>query len=139
MGWGLHLYSVHAGLHLQLFHSLPGLGDASGAVVGDAVLHGAPVMGWGHVWRINITLNTQIVLKEDFVQQFLIMKKKKNPTRWFFCVGVGGLQAAGALKWKGWQDSFATHPLKKQLLEIFQTLHHLPISSWRTSVHVCNG
>lgn len=42
---GLHLYSVHAGLHFQLLHSLPGLGDAGRAVVGNAVLHGAPVGG----------------------------------------------------------------------------------------------
>lgn len=43
--FGLHLYSVHAGFHFQLLHSLPGLGDAGCAVVGDAVLHGAPVGG----------------------------------------------------------------------------------------------
>ena len=40
---GLHLYSVHAGFHFELLHSLPGLGDAGRVVVGDAVLHGAPV------------------------------------------------------------------------------------------------
>lgn len=48
-GGGVHLYSVHAGLHLQLLHSLPGLGDAGRAVVGDAVLHGAPVGVGGEV------------------------------------------------------------------------------------------
>lgn len=40
----LYLYPVHAGLHLQLLHSFSGLGDARCAVVGDAVLHGAPAM-----------------------------------------------------------------------------------------------
>ena len=54
---GLHLYSVHAGLHFELLHSLPGLGDAGRAVVGDAVLHGAPVCvcvcgGGGAVWGV---------------------------------------------------------------------------------------
>lgn len=38
-----YLYPIHAGLHLQLLHSFPGLGDAGRAVVGDTVLHGAPV------------------------------------------------------------------------------------------------
>ncbi len=39
-----YLYPIHAGLHLQLLHRFPGLGDAGRAVVGDTVLHGAPVM-----------------------------------------------------------------------------------------------
>lgn len=38
-----YLYPIHAGLHLQLLHSFPGLGDAGRAVVCDTVLHGAPV------------------------------------------------------------------------------------------------
>lgn len=36
-----YLHSVHTGFHLQLLHSLPGLGDASGAVVGHALFHSA--------------------------------------------------------------------------------------------------
>lgn len=56
----LYLYPIHAGLHLQLLHSFPGLGDAGRAVVGDAVLHGAPVTpnrckGGGD--SVNVTLN----------------------------------------------------------------------------------
>lgn len=39
-----YLYPIHAGLHLQLLHSFPGLGDAGCAVVGDTVFHDAPVM-----------------------------------------------------------------------------------------------
>lgn len=57
----LYLYPIHAGLHLQLLHSFPGLGDAGRAVVGDAVLHGAPVTpnrckGGGRD-SVNVTLN----------------------------------------------------------------------------------
>lgn len=36
-----HLHPVHAGFHLQLLHSLPGLGDAGGAATGHAFLHPA--------------------------------------------------------------------------------------------------
>ena len=36
-----YLYSVHAGLHLQLLHGFPGLRDAGCAVVSDVVLHDA--------------------------------------------------------------------------------------------------
>lgn len=60
----LYLYPIHAGLHLQLLHSFPGLGDAGRAVVGDTVLHGAPVTPnagtkGGHIESMNITLNPQ--------------------------------------------------------------------------------
>lgn len=36
-----YLHPVHAGLHLQLLHSLPGLGDAGSAVIGHAFFHSA--------------------------------------------------------------------------------------------------
>lgn len=36
-----HLHPVHAGFHLQLLHSFPGLGDAGGAVIGHAFFHSA--------------------------------------------------------------------------------------------------
>lgn len=61
----LYLYPIHAGLHLQLLHSFPGLGDAGRAVVGNTVLHGAPVTpntgtkGDTHIESMNITLNPQ--------------------------------------------------------------------------------
>lgn len=67
----LYLYSVHAGLHLQLLHSFPGMGDAGGAVVGDTVLHDASVtpdkgtkggrVGGGglHIESMNTTLNPE--------------------------------------------------------------------------------
>lgn len=38
---GAYLHPVHAGFHLQLLHSLPGLGDAGGAATGHAFLHPA--------------------------------------------------------------------------------------------------
>lgn len=58
----LYLYPIHAGLHLQLLHSFPGLGDAGRAVVGNTVLHGAPVtqaQGGGNMESMSITLNPQ--------------------------------------------------------------------------------
>lgn len=94
------------------------------------------LLSWGGN-MCDITLNTQIVLKDPCCPATHNLENKSHQV--VFCVGVGSSQAAGAFKWKGWQDSFATHPLKKQLLEIFQTLHHLPISSLRTSVRACNG
>lgn len=59
-----YLYPIHAGLHLQLLYSFPGLGDAGCAVVGDTVLHGAPVTPsrstkGGHTESVNITLNPE--------------------------------------------------------------------------------
>ena len=36
-----YLHPVHAGFHLQLLHSFPGLGDAGGAVIGHAFFHSA--------------------------------------------------------------------------------------------------
>lgn len=41
------LHPVHAGLHLQLLHGFPGLGDAGGTVVRHAFLHaGLPAERW---------------------------------------------------------------------------------------------
>lgn len=53
-------HPVHAGFHFQLFDGLPGLRDASGAIIGHAFFHSAvpaerrhsdrpgKVAGWGH-------------------------------------------------------------------------------------------